>query len=96
MGNVLFFSLNNVEPVCSLHQIAGLPFVQGERRLLKFRDGLSLYNPPQFSTSRLAAGIIRILFGEFGKVPAGFDLLEDVLSLFAGFSHGFLIGLGAR
>ena len=67
---LLFFYLDDMKAVAALDQIARLSGRQRERDLLELRDGAAALDPTQFAAFLRAAGVVRILFGNLGKVPA--------------------------
>ena len=92
-GFLLVVHMNDVEAEAGLHEVAGAAFGQRKRSLLEFRDSHAFAGPSQRATELGAAGVVRILLGQVGKVAAGLHLLEHVFSLGAGCIHGLLINL---
>src|SRR5258708_27413045 len=88
---MLVFSLDDMEAELALHRLADLAYILAKSGALIFRDKLPAVAPAQFAAAVFAAGIIRIFFGQRGKVSACLDLLQHVICLGARRIHGLLV-----
>ena len=91
MSGLALLHLHNVIAELALHDLSVANLLR-EDCLVKLRNHGSALGKGQFAAGVLATGIVRVLFGEVGKICAALDLLEEVLGLGLGGS----IGLGIR